>query len=376
MQWKKFFKTREGYGQFVSGVGICVNILLSGVKLAIGMMSGAVSIVADAFNNLSDAATSAVMLAGFKFAAKPADEEHPFGHGRAEYLAGLFIAAAMILVGGKLLWVSVEKIIYPEEMDAGLFTLSAMIVSIVAKLFLGLFYRRASRKINSAALNAEAIDSFTDCLATSAVAISIVLWLKFNINIDGGAGVFVSAFILRGGFSSLKEILNPLLGDRPNQELSDGIKKIVTDAPEVLGVHDLIIHSYGAKRFFVSLHVEMPATLSLLDAHEIIDKLERRLQSTFQISATLHIDPVVIGDKAFDEHRQLAEKILADIDTRLTLHDFRVVPYKTGRKLIFDVLVPQIFTRSDRELRKEFQRRLIELHSDDRAIIHFDHQYC
>lgn len=375
---KKFFNlsTREGYGQFVSGVGICVNILLSGVKLAIGLMSGAISIIADAFNNLSDAATSVIVLAGFRMAATPADEKHPFGHGRAEYLAGLFIAAGMIFVGGKLLFMSVEKIINPEEMEAGLLTMFVLILSVAAKFFLGLFYRYSARKINSEALQAAAIDSFTDCLATSVVVISIYLWIQFDVNIDGGAGIFVSAFILRGGFSSLKEILTPLLGGRPNQEFIDGIKKIVTDAPEVLGVHDFIAHNYGVKKFFVTMHVEMPATLTLLEAHEIIDRLERKLQSTFQIFVTLHIDPVVVGDKAFDEHRELAEKILYDIDSRLSLHDFRVVPYKSGRKLIFDVAVPWNFLMSDRELRKEFQRRLIELHSDDRAIIHLDHQYC
>ena len=376
MQWKKLFKTREGYGQFVSGVGIGVNLLLSCVKLAIGLMSGAISIIADAFNNLSDASTSAVMLAGFKIAAKPADEEHPFGHGRAEYLAGLFIAAAMILVGGELLYSSIEKIITPESLTVDALTLIVLSLSVAAKFFLGLFYRRAARKINSEAIAAAALDSFTDCLATSVVIISVGVWIKFGVNIDGGAGVFISAFILRGGFTSLKEILNPLLGSRANQELIDDIKKTVMASPEVLGVHDLIIHSYGARRIYISMHVEMPATLKLLEAHEIIDRLERKLQSTFQISATLHVDPVVIGDKAFDEHKELAIKILEEIDSRLSLHDFRVVPYKTGRKLIFDVAVPWNFLMTDRELRREFQRRLIELHSDDRAIIHLDHQYC
>lgn len=368
--------TRESYGQFVSGAGICVNLLLSAVKLAIGLMSGAISIIADAFNNLSDVGTSAIMLAGFKIAAKPADEEHPFGHGRAEYLSGLFIAAAMILVGGKLFYSSLEKILTPEALSVDNVTLLVLAISVAAKFFLGLFYRHAARKINSSAIAAAALDSFTDCLATGVVIISIGVWLKFGMNIDGGAGIFISAFILRGGFQSLKEILNPLLGDRPNQQLLDDIKKIVMASPEVLGVHDLIIHSYGAKRMFVTMHVEMPATLKLLEAHEIIDKLERRLQSQFQVSATLHVDPVVQGDEAFDEHRELAIKILATIDTRLSLHDFRVVPYKTGRKLIFDVAVPWNFLMTDRELRREFQRRLIALHSDDRAIIHLDHQYC
>ena len=375
---KKFFNmsTREGFGQFVSFAGICVNILLSCVKLIIGLMSGAISIIADAFNNLSDASTSAVMLAGFRIAAKPADEEHPFGHGRAEYLAGLFIAAAMIFVGGKLFWSSVEKIITPENLTVDRITLLVLSLSVAAKFFLGLFYRYAARKINSTAIQAAALDSFTDCLATGVVIISIGVYMKFGINIDGGAGVFISAFILHSGFTSLKEILNPLLGDKPNQELIDGIKKIVMDAPEVLGVHDLIIHSYGANKIFVSMHVELPATLELLAAHEIVDKLERKLQSTFQISATLHVDPVIQGDEAFDEHRALAEKILSELGEDLSLHDFRVVPYKTGRKLIFDVIVPQNFPLTDRELRKNFQRRLIELHSDDRAIIHLDHQYC
>lgn len=375
---KKIFNlsSREGFGQFISGAGIFINLLLSGVKIFIGVMSGAISIIADGLNNLSDVATSAIMLAGFRIAAMPPDEEHPFGHGRAEYLAGLFVAAGMILVGGKLLLSSVDKIIDPEEMQAGLITMFVLGVSVLAKFFLGLLYRFAARKINSQTLGAAALDSFTDCLATSVVIFSIYLWIYFDINIDGGAGVFVSAFILRGGFSALKDILNPLLGDRPDQDFLDGIKKIVTDAPEVLGVHDLIVHRYGAKQLFVSMHVEMPATLKLLEAHEIIDRLERKLQSTFHVSATLHVDPVICGDSAFDEHRALAEKILAEIDTRLTLHDFRVVPYKSGRKLIFDVAVPWNFLMSDRDLRKRFQRRLIELHHDDRAIIHLDHQFC
>lgn len=378
MFWKKFFNfsSRESFGQFVSVAGICVNILLSVVKMIIGLISGAISIVADAFNNISDVGTSAIMLAGFKIAAKPADEEHPFGHGRAEYLAGLFIATAMILVGGNLLYSSVMKIISPEDLNVDKITLLIMGLSVAAKFFLGLFYRHAARKINSEAINAAALDSFNDCLATSVVMVSIGVWIQFGVNIDGGAGVFISAFILRGGFTSLKEILNPLLGEKAGPELIDNIKKTVTDAPEVLGVHDLIIHSYGANKIFVSMHVEMPATLKLLEAHEIIDRLERKLQSTFKISVTLHIDPVVIGDKAFDEHRDLARKILHDIDSRLSLHDFRIVPYKTGRKLILDVSVPWNFLMSERELRREFQRRLIKLHKDDRAIIHFDHQYC
>ena len=367
--------TREGYGQFVSFAGIGVNLLLSIVKLIVGLMSGAISIVADAFNNISDMGTSAIMLAGFRIAAKPADAEHPFGHGRAEYLAGLFVAAAMILVGGNLLYTSAEKILEPENLSVDILTIIALSLSVAAKFFLGFFYRHAARKINSAALDAAALDSFTDCLATFVVIISVAVYLELDVNIDG-AGIFVSAFILRGGFASLKEILNPLLGESPNPELLSGMKKIVTDAPEVLGVHDVIVHSYGEKRIYVSMHVEMPANLDLLTAHEIIDRLERKLRSHFGISATLHVDPVVVGDETFDLLRSEAQKLLANIDGRLTLHDFRVVPYKAGRKFIFDVTIPQDFSMTDRELRHEFQRRLLKFNPADRAIIHCDHEYC
>ena len=373
---KKFFSTREGFGQFVSGVGICVNLLLSGVKLFIGVLSGAISIIADALNNLSDVATSVIMLAGFRIAAKPPDKEHPFGHGRAEYLAGLFVAAGMVIVGGKLLLSSIEQIVRPEEISTDLFTIFVLGVSVALKLFLGLLYRYAAHKINSETLSAAALDSFTDCLATSVVIFAIYLWLYFGVNVDGGAGIFVAAFIIRGGIAALKELFTPLLGGKADPELLDSIKKIVAETPEVLGVHDLIVHSYGAKKFFVSMHVEIPATLKLLEAHEIIDRLERKLHSTLAISFTLHVDPVIQGDAAFDEHRALAEKILSELGAELSLHDFRVAPYKTGRKLIFDVTVPQNFPMSDRELRREFQRRLIALHANDRAIIHLDHEYC
>ena len=368
--------TREGYGQFVSFAGICMNLILSAVKLVIGLTSGAISVVADAFNNLSDAGTSAVMLAGFRIAAKPADAEHPFGHGRAEYLAGLFVAAAMIVVGGKLLITSVEQILEPETLSADRVTLIALALSVAAKFALGILYHRAARRINSSALDAASLDSFTDCLATGVVIISIIMWLEFGVNVDGGAGIFVSLFILRGGFESLKEILNPLLGESPDRELVDGIKKIVTDAPEVLGVHDVIVHSYGARRLFISMHVELPAKLDLLTAHEIIDRLERKLRSRFDISATLHVDPVITDDETFDALKLTAQRILSGIDGRLTLHDFRVVPYKAGRKLIFDVKVPQDFNLSDRDIRREFQRQLLKQNPADRAIIRCDHEYC
>lgn len=372
----KKFSSRESYGAFVGFVGICVNLILSAVKFIVGFSVGAISIMADALNNLSDAGNSIVMLIGFKISARPADEEHPFGHGRAEYLAGFFISAAMIFFGLEFFTSSIKKIIEPETLTPDNLTVAILILAVVTKIFLGLFYRHAGKKINSEAIKTAAVDSFTDCIATGAVIVSIVVYQNFSVNIDGIAGAFVSILILLGGWETLKNILTPLLGEKPTQEFIAEIKKTVMDTPEILGVHDIIIHSYGPKKFFLSMHVEMSAALTLLDAHEIADKLERRLQSKFDIFATLHIDPTVTNNAEFSELMKQSEKILSEIDENLTLHDFRVVPYKAGKKLIFDVTVPEKFSLTDRELRREFQRKLISIYPTFRAVIQCDHQYC
>lgn len=372
----KKFSSRESYGAFVGCVGIFVNLILSVVKLVIGFSVGAISIVADALNNLSDAGTSIIMLIGFKISARPADEEHPFGHGRAEYLASFFISAAMIFFGLEFFTSSVKKIIEPETLTPNNLTVAILILAVAAKIFLGLFYRYAGKKINSAAIQTAAVDSFTDCLATGAVIVAMIVYQNFSVNIDGVAGALVSILILTGGYETFKNVLTPLLGEKPTSEFLSEIKKTVMDTPEILGVHDIIIHSYGPKKFFLSMHVEMSAALNLLDAHEIVDKLERRLQSKFDVFATLHIDPTVKGEKNFDELVKQSKKILAEIDENLSLHDFRVVPYKAGKKLIFEVTVPEKFSLTDRELRKIFQRKLLEIYPTFRAVIHCDHQYC
>lgn len=372
----KNFSSRESYGEFVGFIGICVNLILSAVKLIVGFSVGAISIVADALNNLSDAGTSIVMFIGFKISARPADEEHPFGHGRAEYLAGFFISATMIFFGLEFFTNSVKKIIEPETLTPNNLTVAILILAVISKIFLGLFYRYAGKKINSATIQTMAIDSFTDCIATGAVIVSMIVYQNFSVNIDGIAGAFVSILILTGGYETFKNVLTPLLGEKPTPEFLAEIKKTVMDTPEILGVHDIIIHRYGPKRFFLSMHVEMSATLKLLDAHEIVDKLERRLQSKFDVFATLHIDPTVTDDAEFDNLIRQSKNILSKIDENLSLHDFRVVPYKAGKKLIFEVTVPEKFSLSDRELRKIFQRKLLEIYPSFRAVIHCDHQYC
>lgn len=372
----KFFKTREGYGIFVGLVGIFINLILSAVKIFVGISGGAISIIADALNNLSDAGNSIVMLVGFKAAAKPADFEHPFGHGRAEYLAGFFISTAMIVVGLKLFTTSIEKIFEPEELIVENFTILILILSVAAKIFLAIFYRYAGNKINSETIKTAAVDSFTDCIATSSVIGSMLFYKHYDLNIDGIVGALVSLLILYGGWSTFKNILTPLLGENPNPEFIEKIKKIVMDTPKILGVHDIIIHSYGAKKFFVSMHIEISAETNFVDAHDIADKLERRLQNEFKIFVTIHADPVVTNDEEFDNLILQSKKILSSIDENLSLHDFRVVPYKSGKKLIFDVAVHENFQMTDRDLRREFLRRLIKIFPNYRASIHCDHQYC
>lgn len=372
----KKFNSREGYGIFVGLIGIFTNLILSAVKFFVGFSVGAISVMADALNNLSDAGTSIVMIIGFKVAAQPADEEHPFGHGRAEYLSGFFVSAAMIFFGLEFLSSSVKKIIEPEILTLDNFTVGILILTVAAKIFLALFYRYAGKKINSATIQTAAVDSFTDCIATGAVIISLIVWQNFSVNLDGFAGALVSILILLGGWDTLKNVLTPLLGEKPSPEFIQDIKKTVMNVPEIFGVHDIIIHSYGPKKFFLSMHVEMSAALKLLEAHEIVDKLERQLHSKFDVFATLHIDPTITDDEEFDNLQKKSKEILSEIDDSLSLHDFRVVPYKSGKKIIFDVEVPENFSVSDRELRREFQKKLFSIYPNCRAVIHCDHQYC
>ncbi len=367
---------RKQYGTLASVTGIFMNLLLFAAKLAIGLLSGAVSIIADAINNLSDMGSSVVMLMGFRIAAKPADPEHPFGHGRAEYLSGLFVAAAILLVGFELLTSSGQKVIHPEELDVNNITLIVLLLSIAGKMLLASFYHTIGNRIDSTTVHAAATDSLMDCVATGIVFITMIVYLHFGINIDGIAGVLVACFILYNGWGTLKDTLQPLLGDAPDSDLITDIKKLVMSSPEILSVHDLIIHNYGPGRGYASMHVEMPATMDLLSAHACIDRLERRLQSKLHLSVTLHIDPVVTDCPEYNQLFVLASRLLASIDESLSLHDFRVVPYKKGRKLVFDVVVPQDFRLNDRQIRKEFLRLLISIHPNDRASIRMDHQYC
>ncbi len=367
---------RKQYGMMASIAGIATNLLLFAAKLTIGLWSGAVSIIADALNNLSDMGSSVIIMMGFRIASKPADDKHPFGHGRAEYLSGLFVAAAILMVGFELLTSSARKVIYPEAISVDNITLIVLVLSIIGKLLLASFYRAIGRRMESTTVAAAATDSMMDCVATGIVLITMLVYMFYDVNIDGIAGILVACFILYNGWDTMKDTLQPLIGDAPDSDLITDIKKFVLAAPEILGVHDLIIHNYGPGRCFASMHVEMPATMDLLTAHDCIDRLERQLNAKMNLSVTLHIDPVTQNCPEYDRLFVLSSRILASIDESLSFHDFRVVPYKNGQKLIFDLVVPQNFRMSDRQIRKEFHRLLLATNPHDRAVIHMDHQYC
>lgn len=370
------YAARQKCGERAGAIGIGVNLILFAVKLAVGVACGAVAVVADALNNLSDAGTSLAMIFGFRIAGRPADAEHPFGHGRAEYLAGLFVAAVILLVGVELFRTSIEKIFAPEPLSIDRIGVIFLALSLLLKVGLASMYFKVGKRIQSAALEAAGTDSLTDCIATTSVLVSLGAYALAGINIDGWAGVFVSGFILYSGWEALRAAADPLMGTANDSALASDIRRIVMEERGVLGVHDLVLHGYGAGRTFATLDIELPAEMPLIEAHNIADRVERRIQSALSISVTVHIDPVATDDPEADRLFVLASRLLTSIDTRLSLHDFHIVPYRDGRKISFEVSCPEDFEMSDRELRRAFLRRFLAKRPRDRAIMHVDHHFC
>lgn len=370
------YAARQKCGERAGAIGIGVNLILFAVKLAVGVACGAVAVVADALNNLSDAGTSLAMIFGFRIAGRPADAEHPFGHGRAEYLAGLFVAAVILLVGVELFRTSIEKIFAPEPLSIDRIGVIFLALSLLLKVGLASMYFKVGKRIQSAALEAAGTDSLTDCIATTGVLVSLGAYALAGINIDGWAGVFVSGFILYSGWEALRAAADPLMGTANDSALASDIRRIVMEERGVLGVHDLVLHGYGAGRTFATLDIELPAEMPLIEAHNIADRVERRIQSALSISVTVHIDPVATNDPEADRLFVLASRLLTSIDTRLSLHDFHIVPYRDGRKISFEVSCPEDFEMSDRELRRAFLRRFLAKRPRDRAIMRVDHHFC
>ena len=366
---------RERYGILSGAVGIALNLLLSAGKLFAGLMTGSISITADAFNNLSDAGSSVVTLVGFKLAGQKADDGHPFGHGRMEYLAGLLVSLMILLVGVELGRSSIGKILRPEAVDFSLVSTGILAASILVKLWMGQFNRGLGRKIGSAAMAATAADSLSDAVATAAVLAGTLVNRFAHVNIDGWVGLAVAVFILRSGWGAAKDTINPLLGESPDPELVKQLRDLVLSHPQVVGMHDLIIHDYGPGRRLCSFHAEVPQDADILDAHDAIDHIEREIQEKFGIETTVHMDPIATADEKVNQLRRQVADLARVVEPEMTIHDFRVVRGPTHTNVIFDAVVPHKCRLTDEEVLQRLRRAVSALDPTYQAVIQIDRAY-
>ena len=344
---------RRAYGTMVSIVGIILNILLAAGKFTVGLLFGAIAIQADALNNLTDAASQIVALISFKIAAKPADHDHPFGHARIEYVASMIVSFLILLIGWELLSGSVEKIIHPAATTFSWISIGVLAASVLVKLWLFFFNRKIAKRIDSSVMRATAADSLSDAGATSVVLIASLIYKFTGLDLDAYMGLLVALLILWAGIKILNDTKNAILGERPSDEVVQQIKTLVAECEEqgVIGLHDLVVHNYGPGRIMASLHIEVDGAADIYASHDAADLIERRLRVEHGIEATVHLDPVAVGDPRVASLRQLAEGLARRIDPRLTLHDFRIVPGDTHTNLIFDVAAPFDLTLTDAALR-------------------------
>ena len=366
---------RERYGILSGAVGIVLNLLLSAGKLFAGLMTGSISITADAFNNLSDAGSSVVTLVGFKLAGQKADDGHPFGHGRMEYLAGLLVSLMILLVGVELGRSSIGKILHPEAVDFSLVSTGILAASILVKLWMGQFNRGLGRKIGSAAMAATAADSLSDAVATAAVLAGTLVNRFAHVNIDGWVGLAVAVFILRSGWGAAKDTINPLLGESPDPELVKQLRELVLSHPQVVGMHDLISHDYGPGRRLCSFHAEVPQDADILDAHDAIDHIEREIKEKFGIETTVHMDPIATADEKINQLRRQVADLARVVEPEMTIHDFRVVRGPTHTNVIFDAVVPHKCRLTDEEVLQRLRQAVSALDPTYQAVIQIDRAY-
>lgn len=368
-------KQRQAYGMLCGLVGIFLNILLFAGKFLAGSISHSIAITADAFNNLSDAGSSAVTLVGFQLAGTKPDTEHPFGHGRIEYVSGLVVSAAILIMAFELVRDSVDKIIHPVKPDFGLLSVGILVVSILVKLYMSCYNRSIGRKIDSAAMRATATDSLSDTVATTVVLLATLVGHFTGIVIDGYCGVLVGLFIFYAGISAAKETLDPLLGQPPEKEFVDRIYELVMAHEGILGIHDLVVHDYGPGRQMISLHAEVPADGDILEIHDMIDQIESELKSKLYCEAVIHMDPIVTDEKTV-LMRNTVKQIVMQMGNGFSMHDFRMVPGKSHTNLIFDVVVPFEHKKSDAEVITEIRKKVMEEVGENYfSVIQLDRDY-
>lgn len=369
-------RQRGTYGALCGVVGIVLNVLLFAGKLFAGWLSRSIAVTADAFNNLSDAASSAVTLVGFKLAGKKPDAGHPYGHGRIEYVAGLAVSGVILLMAFELIRDSVTKIITPQQTEFSVVTAVILLVSIAVKCYMAFYNFRIGGRIQSAALRATAKDSLSDCVATLVVLVGMIVSHTTSLSIDGYCGVVVGLFIGWAGISAAKETLDPLLGQPPKREYVEKIEKTVLEFdPCIVGVHDLLVHDYGPGRQIISLHAEVPVDGDILALHDMIDNLEKTLAAAFGCQATVHMDPVVVNDPFVDTLKRQVTAVVHALDSSFTLHDFRVVVGPTHTNVIFDLVVPYEHPLSEKDIRALVAHRIHkEIGEDVFAVIQIDYQ--
>lgn len=354
---------RQSYGTMTSIVGIIVNFLLFVGKFTIGTVFGSVAISADAINNLSDAGSSFISLISFKISSKPADREHPFGHARIEYIASMAVGVIVLLIGFDLLKESFFKILTPSPMSKSVVVLVVLLISILAKLWLGVFYKSISKKINSEILKAASADSFSDVLSTGATLVSALIWMLFDFNIDAYVGPVVSIFILVAGLKILNENKNIILGSAPDPETIEIIKSTALADDRIIGIHDLLVHSYGAGATIASFHAEVDGKGNFFEAHDLIDNIEKQLLLEYNITCTIHMDPVVTDDEQINALKGNVECVVRGINEKFRIHDFRCVVGPTHTNLIFDIEIPFEEKRGNKEVLSLVEEKIKELDS-------------
>lgn len=368
---------REAYGILCGLAGIIWNLLLFLGKIFAGAVSGSIAITADAFNNLSDAASSVITLIGFRLAGQKPDPHHPFGHGRMEYISGLIVSMIILLMGLELFKSSIDKILHPAIPEFSVPVLAILLLSILIKLYMAFYNYRISKRIQSPAVLATAVDSLSDCIATVFVLTATVIGHFAALAIDGWCGIIVSVLILAAGFQAAKDTINPLLGQPPEPEFIERIQEIVLSYPEINAIHDLIVHNYGPGRTMISLHAEIPSDANVIEIHDVIDNAEQRLARELDCSAVIHMDPIAVNDPETTRLRQAVSALLLELDPRISLHDFRIVSGPTHTNLIFDIQAPPDMKKFTKEQLQAETERLIKERLGDQyfAVTHVDYLY-
>lgn len=353
---------RKSYGTLASVFGIVTNVILIIIKLIIGLVTSSVAIIGDAVNNLSDSANSIISLLGFKMSSKPADKNHPYGHGRIEYLAALIISVVICMIGIELVTSSVDKVINPGKVSKFIVVPSIILgISILIKIYQSLFYYKVSKTINSSTLKATSIDSRNDVIATSALLIGLIVSYITGFNLDGYLGAIVGVLVVSSGIKLVIEASSPLLGDAPDDDYKNSLINAIDSNDMILGVHDLHIHSYGPDNMFGTCHVEVDSNLSILYVHDVVDSIERMCKEKFGLNLVIHVDPVVVGDPLTDKIKKEVVEILERLPYATSMHDFRVIPFTSNIKIVFDVVVPYDCKQSKKDIKEYVQKELSKI---------------